>query len=176
MRVIVGRTVGREDRYDCRVCHRVSRQQYLVDDLVRDLVVARLSQDDIHELLADTAGDDDTRAAAAKVAKLRADLAETREKVDAGELSLDDLAFFRKRWEKRIADAERRARPRWLPDEVFEVAGPHAADRWEKLSIHGKRTILGALFTVTIHPAGKGHWRFDPELIEITWRGRNHRP
>lgn len=171
MRLVVGRSVGRNDRYQCRTCFRVSRNQSDVDDLVTRLIVARLSRDDIFDLLADAGQDNAGKEAAAEVVMLKKKLREAREKVAAGELTLDDLAFFRKRWEKDLADAERRARPRWVPAALYELAGPDAADQWERAAIGTKRAVLDALFVVTILPAGAGHWKFDPHLIKVEWRG-----
>lgn len=162
---------GRPPAYTCRDCYRLSRLQQPVDQAVERLVVARLSQPDVLELLADTSEDDDVKAAAAEVVRLKRQLRELREKVDADELSLDDLAYFRPKWEKQLADAEQRARPRWIPSVVYEVAGPDAANRWKMQHITAKRQILNALFTVTIRPAGRWATTFDPNLIEVSWRG-----
>lgn len=161
----------RPNEYACRDCFRLSRRQESVDELVERLLVARLSQPDVLQLLAESTGEDEVKAAAEEVLQLKGQLREAREKVDAGELTLDDLAFFRKRWEKRLEDAERRARPRWLPSAIYDVAGPDAADKWAQQPIAGKRTILNALIEVAILPAGRAANRFNPDLIEVTWRG-----
>jgi site-specific DNA recombinase len=163
---------GRPNSYNCRACFRTSRRQDWVDDQVQKLIIARLSKPDVLEVLTSTRADDEVEAAAAEVKDLKEQLREARERVDAGELTLEDLAFFRKRWERRLKAAEERARPRWLPSEVFDIVGPDAPSRWARAVIGTKRTVLDALFTVTIHPAGPGNRRgFDPDLIKVEWRG-----
>jgi DNA invertase Pin-like site-specific DNA recombinase len=169
MRVVV-QGADRPNRYDCRVCHRVSRNQEPVDDLVNRLVAARLSKPDVIEALSDQGEDEDVKAATAEVRRLKMQLADARDKVASGELTLDDLAFFRKRWERELEEAERRARPKWLPDAVYEIAGPDAKARWGRALISTKRVILGALFEVTILPAGPGNWKFDPDLVQVEWK------
>lgn len=168
MRLVPGR--GQVGSYNCRACYRVTRRQDRVDELVEKLVIARLSRADVLEVLAETGTDDEVKAAAAEVHQLKGLLREARERVAAGGLTLEDLTFFRKRWERQLADAERRARPRWLPSAVYEIAGPEAAARWKDALIGTKRTVLDALFTVTILPTGSGHWQFDPDLIKVSWR------
>lgn len=170
MRVVV-QNGNRPQAYSCRDCYRVSRNQQLVDDQVEKLIVARLSRKDVLELLADTGNDADVKAAAAEVAELKAQLRTAREKVTSGQLNLDDFSFFRATWEPKLADAEQRARPRWLPPAVFDVAGPDAAEKWQRQTPAGKRSILAALFEVMIMPAGRRGAPFDPNLISVAWRG-----
>lgn len=168
---MVAQSGSRPRAYCCRDCFKVSRQQELVDGQVVKLIVARLSRPDVLELLAHTSNDDSVKAAADEVADLKRQLRAARQKVTARKLTLDDYAFFKGTWEKELADAEQRARPRWLPAAVFDVAGPEASEKWAKQTPAGKRSILAALFVVTIHPAGRHGAPFDPDLVEVTWRG-----
>lgn len=156
--------------YTCRACFKISRYQDPVDRQVVKLITARLSRDDVLELLAEASEDDAVKAAAADVARLKGRLRELRQKVDAEVLDLDDYAAFKAKWKQDLKDAEQRARPRWLPAAVWEVAGPDAEAKWKAQTIAGKRSILAALFEVTILPAGSQSLKFDPDLIEVTWR------
>ncbi|HEY2203663.1 MAG TPA: recombinase family protein [Pseudonocardia sp.] len=170
-RMLVHQHPGREPAYACRTCLKVSRRQRLVDELVERLLVGRLSRSDVLELLTGGAEDEDVRAAAEEVARLKGQLRAAREKVVSGDLTLDDLTYFRARWEKQLQEAERRAKPKTLPTAVFDVAGPDAAERWARQPIGTKRTVLDSLMVVTIRPAPKGTGRrFDPDLIEVDWR------
>jgi len=175
MRVVV-QSGRRPEAYSCRMCHKVSRQREPVDDQVVRLIVARLSRPDVLELLADVGEDKDTKAAADEVARLKRQLREAREKVTSGQLNLDDFSYFRSVWEPQLALAEERARPRWLPSAVFDVAGPDAAQRWKMQTPAAQRSILSALFVVTILPAVRRGAPFDPELIQVAWRGQGQRP
>jgi DNA invertase Pin-like site-specific DNA recombinase len=169
MRVVVhhGR---RPNHYDCRKCHKLSRDQAKVDAFVEELMWRRLARPDILELLAE---DDDSPAqeAAAEARRLRLKLDDVRRRVAADELSLDDLSHFRARWGPRIHELEEQARPRAIPRVVFDVAGPDAEQKWKALDIRDKRAILAAVAEVTILPVGSGHWQFDPRAVRVEWRG-----
>lgn len=154
--------------YTCRKCHKVSRNQDLVDQVVVGAVVRFLSRPDVMAELTDQ-DDTEQQAAAAEVARLKGKLRELREKVDAEVIDLDDYGHFKGKWQRDLKEAERRARPKWLPPAVVEVAGPDAAARWKATLIGSKRAILDALFDVTIHPVGRGnqHTPFDPSAIKV---------
>lgn len=168
MRVVV--QPGRPNRYDCRGCHKVSRYQAPVDELIETLMCRYLARPDVLELL--TADDDaPVKEAAAEVRRLRAQLNDVRRRVEAEELTLDDLAYFRARWEPKIRDAEERARPRSLPRAVFDVAGPDAEAKWRALPIADRRALVAAFLDVAILPAGRGKRKFDPNDLRVSWRG-----
>jgi site-specific DNA recombinase len=160
---------GKANRYDCRECHKVSRLQDPVDELVCALLVARLSRPDVLAVL--TEPDDEPRQeAATEAARLRAQLSEAIEMVDAGRLSLTSFSELEARWLPQIAEAEKRARPAWLPDAVGDVAGPDAASRWATTPIGDRRAILDALLTVTILPTERRFQPFDPASVQVEWR------
>jgi hypothetical protein len=168
MRVVVN--AGKPNRYDCRACHKVSRLQVPVDHLVEALLIARLSQPDVVDLLTEP-DDAPTRQAAAEAARLRAKLTQAREMVDADRLSLESLADLEARTLPRIRDAEAAARPAWIPAAVLEMAGPDAATRWKAASITDRRTVLDALIEVTILPTDRRFAAFDPATVAIRWKG-----
>jgi site-specific DNA recombinase len=169
MRVVV--QVGRPNAYGCRTCHKLSRHQQPVDELVEAVVIARLSRPDV---LAALAGGDEqaTRAAGEEVARLRRKLDEARDAWAADRLTLDSFTAMEARLRPMIADAEQRARPRIVPDEVASMAGPEAAQRWAQASVKARRRVVDALMTVTILPVGRGGRAFDPRSIRIEWRGQ----
>lgn len=166
MRVL--RNPGRPAAYTCRRCHKVSRNQARVDELVEKAVVRFLSRPDVMAELVDR-DDSEQQEAAAEVARLKRQLRELRDKVDGNVIDLDDYGHFKARWSAQLKGAEHRARPRWLPPEVVGAVGPDAAARWDATPIVGKRTILGALFEVSILPVGRGnqHIAFDRSAIQV---------
>lgn len=159
-------------RYQCKIRYCVSRDADQVDELVRDVVVARLGRPDAVELL--TAGDDPEQArAAAEMARLRARLAEARRLVDEDRLSLESLADLESRTLPRLRRAEAAARPRRvLPDAVSDLIGADASARWALLSTSTRRAVVRALVTVTLLPTGRrGRFSaFDPTSVRIDWR------
>jgi site-specific DNA recombinase len=160
----------RRVRYSCSKNHCVMRAAEPTDAKVERTLITYLSRPDILADLNATAHDADTQAAAADVARLRAQLIDARQKVDEGKLTLDDFVYFRQRWEPQLADAEQRARPKWIPNAVYDVAGPDAEERWKALPISARRAIVKALVTVKIHPTARGnqHRPFDADAIEVT--------
>lgn len=169
MRVVA--QVDRPNRYDCRTCHRVSRHQGPVDDLVEALVCARLSRRDA--LAAIGAADDPGAAeATAEAARLKLKLRAARQAWDDDRMSLESFTDMELRTLPKIRAAEVRARPRHLPPALYDVAAAGvAAERvWKALPIGERRAIVAALVDVVILPAGRGRWKFDPHDISIKWR------
>jgi hypothetical protein len=167
MRVVV--EAGKLNRYNCRSCYRVSRLQEPVDELVNALLIARLSRPDVLAILSEP-DDEPRRQAAAEAARLRAKLAEARAAWDDDQISTETLGDLERRTQPKIAEAEKRARPVWLPDVVGDVAGPDAALRWEATPIGDRRAVLDALLTVTILPTERRFQPFDPASVRVEWR------
>ena len=51
------------------------------------------------------------------------------------------------------------------------IAGPDAEKRWADASIATRRAALDTLMTVTILPVIHGGQPFDPDGVEIAWKG-----
>jgi hypothetical protein len=52
---------------------------------------------------------------------------------------------------------------------LAEIAGPQAAERWDALTVTGRRAVLEALgIRVELLPGRKGPG-FDPSSVRITW-------
>jgi site-specific DNA recombinase len=172
LRMVVGNRPNgtRRARYTCRSGFHVQRAVEPLDLLVETTIVEYLSRPDVLAELHDDGDDPEVQAASAEVARLQAQLAEARDLVSADAISLTDFAAFRARWEPQLARAEQRARPKWLPSAVLEVAGPDAAARWSATPLHGRRAIVKALVTVRVHRAARGNDKtpFDIDSIEIT--------
>lgn len=162
----------RRPTYECRRCLRVSRRIEPVDAMVERLVVARLSQPDVIPALA---GPDDGQVAdaAADVARLRSKLDELEASYAADELTLTEYRRLRDRVTPLLENAERRARPRSVPDAVVELAGPDAAAKWASADLAAKRVVVDALLDVTIlpRPAGSPTKVFDPATVRVVPRG-----
>ena len=75
MRVVI--EAGKRNRYDCRECHKITRLQEPVDELIKAVLIARLSRPDVLAALSDS---DDAEIAAARdeVARLQAKLRQAR--------------------------------------------------------------------------------------------------
>lgn len=167
---VMRRVAHRGGMYDCRTCHRTARRQQPVDELVEAVLVGRLSRPDVLEVLAGPDRADDRATARAEVARLRAEEADTRRLLSAGDLTPADVAAWRRGWAPRLEAAETAAAPPAVPGAVAELAGPGAAARWSAASIEVRRAVLDALMVVTIMPVGRASVRFDPSAVRIDWR------
>ncbi|MDQ3762218.1 MAG: recombinase family protein [Actinomycetota bacterium] len=157
--------------YACSERFCVVRSQRDLDELVSELVVARLSTPDAWSLFPRSGEDTNTDQAAETVRALRARLDGFYTQAAAGEITPAGLARVEQRLLPQIADAERRARPRRLPAVVVDLAeAPDAAATWEQLSVPQRREVVRTLLLVRILPTGRGTQRFDPERIQIVWR------
>lgn len=169
-RMRVATTSTGAKRYDCRTCHRVVRNQPPVDELIEALLTRRLAQPDILALL-DRGDDEKAAEAAQEVARLKAKLRAAREAWEDDALSLEAYTDMEARTLPKIKAAEQAARPKYIPAAFYEVAGPDAKRRWQGLPLGERRALLDALIEVTILPTGSGHWTFDPDKIQVRWKG-----
>jgi len=161
---------GRPPAYKCRECSKLTRQQAPVDDLVETLMWRRLAEPDILNLLAHS-GDEAMQEAAAQVARLNMKLAAARDAWENDKLSLEAYTDMESRLLPKIEEAQRRSRPESIPPVVFEIAGPQSKQRWYALDVFQKRSVVAAMMEVTILPHGHARRGFDPDLIDIRWRG-----
>lgn len=168
---VVAPSGDRPRSYNCRSCYRVSRTVAKVDYLIESLVCAYLSRPSISAELADLGEDPTAKEAADECARLSLRIREYQEYAEENDVAPADFAAMVTKLRERLAEAERRARPKVVPALVWDVAGPAAEGKWDRLDVASKRTIIGALFDVVILPAGRGRWKFDPDLIEVRWRG-----
>lgn len=167
MRVVV--QAGKQNRYDCRECHRVSRLQAPVDELVEAVLIARLSQPDILTALEEGDGAEVIQAQT-EAARLRAKRAELREAWDNDRISTDAYSDLDARTRRKLEAIEQRLRPRHVPPMVAEIAGEWASQKWAKAPIAVRRAVLDTLIEVTILPDGRLFQPFDPQSVTIKWR------
>lgn len=162
----------RAPTYSCRGCHRVARRQAEVDAWVEAVIVARLSRPDALTELTGPDAAETRREAEERVAALRAELVQAQGMLSRGEITLGDVASWRRGWEPRMAAAEAEARPA-LPPGVAGMVCPDAGALWDAAGVEVRRAVLAALVVVTILPTGRrgGAPRpFDPDLVRIEWR------
>jgi len=168
MRVVI--ETGKRNRYDCRECHKVSRQQDPVDALVAAVLVSRLSQPGVLDALTGDEDDPQIAAALADVARLTVKLQELTDAYDTDRIDLETFTDAAAKTRKRLEEARRRARPRRVSPVVAEMAGPWAPQHWAAATIADRRTVLDELVTVTILPDGRLFQPFNPESVVFQWR------
>lgn len=156
-------------RYQCSqptAC--VGRRFHLVDELVTEVVIGRLSMPDAAEVFA--TGDDDQHAAVDDLRALRDRLDSFADAAAAGEVSPAAFARIESRLLPQIDAAAKRAAAS-LPTPVAGLVS--AADvraAWEGMSVDAQREAVRCLVDVTVHPSSVGNRQFNPEDIEIRWK------
>jgi site-specific DNA recombinase len=157
--------------YLCVDGFHVSRKKQDVEDFISALVIERLSRPDLASLMAPRDTDDGAATAAAEAAELRARLEAFYDEAATGGLSPSALARIESRLLPQIQDAEKRARRSHSAPLLDAVAGPDAGETWSRLSLEQKRELIGLLCTIRILRGTPGARSFDPNTVEIVWRG-----
>ncbi len=161
------------DLYVCDGKGCVGRSEPSVDELVREVVIARLSQPDALDWLM---GDDEqTRRYSDQVAALNRRLSEAADAFADAAISAEQLRRITARIQPELDEAESRLRDSVVSLDVEAIrplAGPAARQRWEQMSVSQHRAVLEALgMTVVINPTRPGPG-FDPESVRFEWKPR----
>lgn len=164
---------GPKDRrymgYRCRTPH-MTRRLDLVDEVVTEVILARLARPDAVEAL-DGDISEDTRALAIEAAEVRQRLDGLGELFAEGALTAAGLRDASAKLRARLEDLQSRIAAAGGSDQVAALIG--AADvraRWDALPLRHKRTVIDALAVVTVLPVTKGA-RFTPDQVRIEWKG-----
>lgn len=169
-----GRTVVLKGRgvvqYVCHDKFCVARKSEWVDELITELVLARLSQPDATGLFI---RDDDGEVGRVldEVATLRARLDSFYDAAADGELSASALGRIEAKLLSEIEALENQVRRIELPTAIYDLSDdPHGV--WESLSIVQRREIIRVLLDIRIMPSKtvKGSRKFDPDSIAVTWK------
>jgi site-specific DNA recombinase len=156
--------------YICIEGFCVSRKQVWVDDAVTQLVLARLSQPDAHDLIAGDEQVEDARSASAKAAEKRARLNEFYDAAARGEITPAALARIEAQLLPEIEAAEDRAREARIVPVLRGLVRPDIEAVWPSLSIDRQRQAVDALMTLYVMPARRGARSFDPETLRVEWK------
>lgn len=156
--------------YMSYMCKRfcVTRKMEWVDDLIVSLVIARLSQPDAALLFAQT--DEDATATLDAIRDKRIRLDGFYEAAAKGELTAAGLGRIEATLLVEIEALESRIRRYDIPSVVHELAR-NPAQRWATLTLEQKREVIRTLLEIRILPGHSGRKRFDPETVQVSWRG-----
>lgn len=147
------------------------RNEAKVDELVKEVIVARLQQPDALLWLA---GDDDrAREAGERVEALQARLDAAADRYAEGVLDLAQLERISEKIKPQIAAAERDRLAHLSmvdADRLALLAGPQARQSWDALTVSQRHDMLLALgVRVKIDRAGRGPV-FKPETVRVEWK------
>ncbi|QZH68315.1 recombinase family protein [Mycolicibacterium farcinogenes] len=155
--------------YRCRAAH-VLRDQASVDDLVTQLILARLALPDAADLLAEPERADKARAAAARVQELQDRLNDAAGAYASGALTLAQLTTINTALLPQIEEAQGIAA---TPDRAKVlrdlVTAPDPATVWEAMAPEQRRAVVDLLLVVRIMPTASGP-KFNPDAVHVTWK------
>jgi site-specific DNA recombinase len=163
-----GRTYGcmtRNSRGSTRGCGGIGRKKELLDNLITDLVVARLEQLDLETER--TVTEDWTPA----ITAAQQEEALIQQAYEAGEITAAQWLQGLKVARRKRSDAEEGQQAALKGTATLRAAGAGARERWEHLNLSQQRAIISEMFEgIIVHRAGRGGHVFRPELIEPIWR------
>jgi site-specific DNA recombinase len=158
---------GRSPAYVGSACGHVRRTAKAVDELITDLVLARLEEPDAADLLkpppALVADAEALRAERATLRRQRAAL------LAVFEGDTQALAEIRRK-DARLSQIETTLNTSSQPDPLEEFRGQPARTVWEGLSVGRRRAVVQVLLAqVVIDRAGRKGSQFDPETVKVRW-------
>ena len=172
---------GRERRlvYRCRDgdTGHLARDAELLEELVRGLVVGRLSREDMRPVLVRPAGGAGLAALRREKAAIEALIAERNQLHVDGEITTAELVGGRQQLRARLEGVKQK-----IADiSQADILAPMLADpagAWEGMSLDQRRAVIRRMMAITVMPSRRGRppgWRpgqpyFDRESVRIEWR------
>lgn len=166
-----GRNNMRQRTYRCRnTAAHVVRKAEPCERYVTDLILARLSRDDAHDLLykpqrPDTAPlRDEAMALQSRLDQLAVEFAD-------GELTSTQLKIATERIRGRLADIDRTLADAGRVNILKPLLdADNIRDAWDEMGGDRCRGIMELLVDVVLLPPGKGVRDFREETVEVTWK------
>ncbi|MEJ7831727.1 MAG: recombinase family protein [Nocardioides sp.] len=160
--------------YLCAESGCVGRDEGRVDDLVMEVVIARLAQDDALGWLL---GDDEAAQRQAKLASaLRRRLDDAADQYADAKIDSNQLERITARLRPQIEEAERargHASRNLDIGLLRELAGPTARGRWDSITLAQRRAVLEVLrLRVHVDRVPRKGPGFDPESVRFDWKGQ----
>jgi site-specific DNA recombinase len=171
-------SVGGKRRYRCPVgtgrggCGGVTIVADDIDDLIVEAVMQRLDTPALARRLRDSAGDDADAQLGEQLANDERRLLELADDYADERIGRAEWLRLRDRVEARVKDARGRLAKRASIDVLAGADGGALRASWPELEVTRRRAIVSAVIDrITIAPARPGFPRFDPERIDVAWRG-----
>lgn len=152
----------------------VGTRRDVLDDLVRDALVARLSKPDAYAALRAGEADANEQVAhgRADVARLEAELDGWRRSAAAGQTSPESLAVIEAELVRRIRDAQRRVDQAATPAVLRQFLDPggDVRARWDAAPVQARRELVRMLLTVKVRPIGRNPYVPPWQRVDIKWK------
>lgn len=154
----------------------VGRDALRVNELVTEVIIARLSQPDAIAQLSASQGDGGEDIAALRIeqAALRQRLDSLADAFAAGDITISQMTKASETLRAKMSGIDARLAAAGMRSPLSDLEGPDMRTAWERLSLGQQRAIVDLLVEVTIMPAATGrkpggHY-FDPESVRIEWK------
>jgi DNA invertase Pin-like site-specific DNA recombinase len=156
--------------YVCSADYCTAVRTVPAEDLVTEMIVARLEDPDVLRRLAEAEHGDSAGAEQEADEKQRR-LDEFVDSAATGGISPAALAKIEARLVPEIADARRRALAVPVPQLLREVAGPDARARWDRLDLGQQRWLIDRLAELRVTKTVRGSRFSDWRLADSRWIG-----
>lgn len=172
---------GSRQLYVCgRGCYSVKREP--VDELILDLVAAKLSDPEEYAALRQPNDEADADAAAARleIADLNEKLEEWRESAALGETSPASLATIETKLSERIEAAQARLDAATVPDTLRGWTGREedVRARWAAAPVQARRAVLRVLeasgLRIQLVPSGQNGHTPITQRVAVSWERNGH--
>jgi len=156
--------------YICKTGAHVRRALVPLDDLVNGVVVARLAQPDALDLFQQQGTD--TEALRTKIAGLRAKLDLAADQFSDDIIDAQQFARVSSKLRPQLAAVEAELRSSSTAPDLYDLAIPDIAQRWDDVPLARKRKIIALLLDIAVDPVARrsGRGEFDPDSVRLTWR------
>lgn len=165
--------------YRCSATSHLSRKLEEIDAYVEGVIVARLRQPDLVEILQEPTTGPDLRALEIRVVELRERLNQLADVFAEGAIDAEQLSSGTRRLNQELESTREQIAAVYNGTALAGVAdAPDPGAAWLRADLDRRRAVLDALAAVTILPSGRGRpagWRpgesyFRPESVRIKWK------
>lgn len=170
----------KDHRGDIVGCGTVKRRRDPIDDLIRDCVFHRLDTPDLEALLSmNQTNTDELRQLINDQERQQLRLQEVLEAYSTGDMTMSEWKSAKSTAQERLDSLGKKIAKLITHKTLATVpAGKTVTQAWEENGIAWRRELLNTLIDkIYIDPRIKGQgfpkykqWRFDPELVRITWK------
>jgi site-specific DNA recombinase len=158
------------DLYVCDGKGCVGRSEPAVDELVRDVVIGRLSMPDALDWLI---GDDqEARRWSERVDELNRRLADAADAYAEGAITAEQLRRITARLQPDLEEAEQSRAESVVPldiEALRPLAGPAAHERWNEMTVSQRRAVVETLGIRVVIDRTRPGPGFNPDDVRIEW-------
>lgn len=159
--------------YACVSCHKVSRNQVKLDDLVNQVVLGYLDLPENRLSLINDAGDG---SALSDLMAKQSGLIERKNQLGElfaqGVVDVSQVARGNAEFEKQLKEIDRKISLAKETSPVLSLllSSDSLVEHWAGMSADKRAGVIRELLVVTVFPAGRGAKVFDPTKVKFEWK------